>query len=682
MKIMMYIPGMPFNGAWLEKGLSLGGSESAALFMARALSRLGHTVTMFTQCTEELEHNGVSYRFAGPQTEAMPLGTHWHKSVTQPHDVCIVQRAPLPFNGHEQARLRLWWLHDLALLRQRPLVDLSLPFIDKILCVSEFHKRQVAQTWEIDPGHIVATQNGVDYALVEKAVKNTRRGAKQLVFASRPERGLSELLEPGGIMDKLPDYTLHICTYANVAPHMADYYQNLLQRAQTMPNVVNHGHLGKTALYRLLAGANAYVYPTTFEDTSNIMLLEANACGTPFIALENLGALPETGQNGALVEVPAVNGRPCANEFAAAARKICENETLWQVLSDRAKNKRQDWRAIALNWQNLFERELSAKTAQNQSLALCMLVRNAALDLPRAVQSAAAICDEIIIGVDDNTTDDTVAVCRALNATVIPVESPLKTGFDAARNTIMEHATAHWLLWLDSDEILDNPENLRKYLQPSPVEALALPQHHFAAEPAGLLKTDYPARLFRNRKGFRFYGMVHEHPEKGLNMGLGRAVKISDAAIIHQGYFNETIRRQRFVRNWPLLQQDRAKYPQRKLGQMLWLRDLAHMMRYSLEQGDKPFAIAKAITAFWAEFAPAAPLQLQLEALPYYSEAVQYLHGTNAVEVKFSLSAGKAFVNNSAVSDVHGFFPNAAAAQSFLNQAVTASLNNFDAQYF
>lgn len=683
MKIMIYAPGMPFNGSWPERELSLGGSESAALFMARTLAKLAHQVTVFTECREELTCDGVTYRFAGSKTDEAPLGEAWHNTVLQEHDVCIVQRVPVPFTGRERARLRLWWLHDLALLRQRPLLDLSLPFVDHILCVSEFHRQQVAEVWELDPAYIIPTANGVDYDLIFDAIQGIERKPRQLVFASRPERGLSELLQPGGIMDQLPDYTLHICTYANIAPHMQAFYQGLLQRAAEMPNVVNHGHLGKRALYRLLAQCQAYVYPTNFEDTSNIMLLEANACGTPFIALENLAALPETGANGALVEVPGHDDGINSTAFAQTIRQICEDEATWQALNVRAQNKRQSWDTIAEEWQRLFTELLAAKPAQRQTLSLCMIIKNAADTLAQTVKSAAGICNEILIGVDDTTTDDTVAICRQLGATVIPIESPLKTGFDAARNTVMEHAKSDWLLWLDSDEVMDKPHELEKYLQDSPVESFALPQHHLAAEPVGLLKTDYPARLFRNRKGFSFFGLIHEHPEKGLNGGLGRAVKITDTAIIHQGYLNEDIRRQRFARNWPLLQRDRVKYPDRPLGQMLWLRDLAHLMRYRLEQQQTPVELARQILNFWQEtFAPKASLQLLLEALPYYSEAVQYLHGQNAVEIKLSLLAGKAFVNNTAAKSIHGFFPDAPAAREFLQRVVNNSLNDFDAKYF
>lgn len=689
MKILIYVPGLSFNGSWLEKGLSLGGSESAGLFMAEALADLGHAVTVFTTCREELTCNGVSYRYAGAKFEDAPLGDRWHAAALHEHDVCIVQRVPVPFTGRERARLCIWWLHDLALLRQCPLVNLSLPFVDRIFCVSEFHRQQVAKIWEIDPTYIVATHNGVDYDLVRNIISDVKdRNAKQLVFASRPERGLEELLQPGGIMDQLPDYTLHVCTYANPIMVHADVLHSPLQTLmQRLPNVVDHGSLGKNELYRLLAQSQAYVYPTTFEDTSNIMLLEANACGTPFIAPQNLAALPETGKDGALVEVPWNGSKIDATAFASTIRHICENDETWQALHVKAETKCQSWAGAALQWHQIFARLLVQQNEvqrpdRRQSLTLCMLVKDAADTLPLALKSAAYLCDDIVIGVDETTTDDTVSIARKLHAKIVPLPSPLQTGFDTARNTILEHVTTDWVLWLDSDEIMDKAYNLAKYLKDSPVEAFAVPQHHLATEPLGLLKTDLPARLFRNRHGFQYFGMVHEHPEKGLNGGLGRAVQLHDVGIIHQGYLNEDIRRERFARNWPLLQADRRKYPERNLGQMLWLRDLAHMLRFRLERGENPDGIAREILQFWEDFAAQAPARLLLEALPYYSEAVCFLYGANAMEIKLSLTAECSHVANKTAQNVHGLFPDTASAEKFMTQIMRQSLIDFDAKYF
>ena len=42
--ILMHVGGMPFNGDTIPSGQSLGGSESAAYYLAKALVKRGHRI--------------------------------------------------------------------------------------------------------------------------------------------------------------------------------------------------------------------------------------------------------------------------------------------------------------------------------------------------------------------------------------------------------------------------------------------------------------------------------------------------------------------------------------------------------------------------------------------------------------------------------------------------------------
>ena len=78
--IAMLMPGMAFQGDTLEKK-SLGGSETAGLYMARELARLGHRVFAFSNTDKPGEYDGVNY---------LSLNL-WSQYVNfSPHDVTIV----------------------------------------------------------------------------------------------------------------------------------------------------------------------------------------------------------------------------------------------------------------------------------------------------------------------------------------------------------------------------------------------------------------------------------------------------------------------------------------------------------------------------------------------------------------------------------------------------------------
>jgi glycosyltransferase involved in cell wall biosynthesis len=278
-----------------------------------------------------------------------------------------------------------------------------------------------------------------------------------------------------------------------------------------------------------------------------------------------------------------------------------------------------------------YRRKLASQ-APAETLSLCMIVKNAEHTLGRCLGSVRDIVQEIVVALDRTTTDESRRVAEQFGARVIEIDSPLETGFDAARNASIAAATGDWILWLDDDETLENPERLVKYLRANGLDGYALRQHHVAAEPAALLKTDLPVRLFRNRRGIRFFGVVHEHPEKAVNEGAGRVWLIPDVDILHTGYLTENVRRGRFERNFPLMVRDRQTYPERKLGKFLMVRDIAHLIRYQMERtggsvGPQVRAHAEVALALWRELLAAGETRLIVEALPFLAQSVALLGG-------------------------------------------------------
>lgn len=269
-----------------------------------------------------------------------------------------------------------------------------------------------------------------------------------------------------------------------------------------------------------------------------------------------------------------------------------------------------------------------ATQAPRQALSVCMIARDAELTLARCLDSVKNIADEIIVAVDNQTKDRTREIAKEYGAIVFDISSPLEIGFDAARNLSIEQATGDWILWIDSDEVLYTGEAMAKYLRHNGFNAYALPQIHYTVQPIGVLRTDYPCRFFRNGKGIKFFGLVHEHPETALNAGIGHAMIINDVQIAHSGYSTEAIRRGRFRRNIGLLAKDRAKYPDRKLGKYLWMRDLAQMCQYEYEGNGgviTPGMSARAEQGIklWEELLADGQTRMLLDGLDFYSTLVR-----------------------------------------------------------
>jgi 2-polyprenyl-3-methyl-5-hydroxy-6-metoxy-1,4-benzoquinol methylase/glycosyltransferase involved in cell wall biosynthesis len=952
---------MPFNGDTIPSGQSLGGSESAAYYVAKELVKLGHHVTVFTNHQHRTESgdivgqwwDGVLYEWLGNPSDQFPLGDRFHAVMQAPFDVVIVQRHPGAFIRPFNSKLNLWWLHDLALYNTAGLVQPHLLNIDKVLCVSEWHKRQVSKVYDIPLEHIIATKNGVDYSAFPDQ-DDTVREPRSLFYMARPERGLEYLVGPGGIMEDLKDCHLYVCGYNNTQPNMAGFYNYLWQRCEELPNVTNLGHLGKADLYKAMSKAMIYVYPTIFEDTSCIAALEANAAGLPVIG-SDWSAVPETLTGAGAILLPLKDGQVDKQEFIKTVRRVFAQPTLYDSLQKKALAKRQTWEEIARQWDQAFTDLLKEKSsnpdrlarhlehmsdivpareagltgripdyevnysffengtyadhykryyeyeanrgvvygpesltgnprfetvlgmiaranpktildygcahghyvmnimtriqpgtikvtgididksniekaeawarevgcqdftkflcgsledlkarpdmmfdvvicsevlehvpnpqeyidelhkhlnpggtfigttpygpweaigykehqgwrahlwhferqdlnemlghmdawkmvavpwqgeyghyvfsftktddapsrqidytrklntqAPRETVSVCMIAYNEEGKIRATLEKIKDIADEIIVGIDNKTTDRTAEICHAFGASTFLIESPLVQGFDEARNRTIEQASMDWIMWIDADETFENLHNLPKYLRSNCFNGYAIKQLHFAAEPEGLIQTDLPVRLFRNRKGIRFFGVVHEHPEIVMNDGLGKVTVINDVAIMHTGYATEAIRRKRFERNWPLMVRDREKYPKRVLGKFLWMRDLSHYNRYLFERSGQilPQMIenARIIVSVWEELIESDHIRMVVDALPYYTEAVNMITQGRGIQYTVDMSASK---NNGGARlpahPVAAMFPSRREIEKLTSMLIKHNTQNYEDRYF
>src|ERR1700728_350580 len=92
------------------------------------------------------------------------------------------------------------------------------------------------------------------------------------------------------------------------------------------------------------------------------------------------------------------------------------------------------------------------------TVSLCIIARNEAANLAACLGPLTAIVSEVIV-VDTGSTDDTRAIALASGARVF--EFPWCDDFAAARNESLRHATGEWVLWMDADDRVDEPNRQR-----------------------------------------------------------------------------------------------------------------------------------------------------------------------------------------------------------------------------
>lgn len=354
--ITMVIPGLRFDGNTINQ-TGLGGSETAAYYMAFNLAKLGHRVRLF--CS--IENNGV---FDGVHYQ--PIGEFKSYITSSPHDVLIVQRSPEVFGTQTAAKINILWCHDLALNRGTDVFRGVVWNIDKVFVLSQFMLDQYKEVHSVDDNSVFyKTTNGIDLSLFD-GLENIKRDRKKLMYAARPERGLDKLLSLilPKLLKKDPSYTLYIAGYDNQVDHMQGFYNQIdALKAQFGDNVVTLGSLPKRKLYEEYASAGAYVYPLpspimeNFDEVSCITAMECQAAGLPFISTDR-GALPETLGKGAGI---LIDGDPMseqyADQFVDAIVNVTTNDVVFSKMSKAGRRHAQsmDWLDVAKKWTGCFE---------------------------------------------------------------------------------------------------------------------------------------------------------------------------------------------------------------------------------------------------------------------------------------------------------------------------------------
>ena len=309
-------------------------------------------------------------------------------------------------------------------------------------------------------------------------------------------------------------------------------------------------------------------------------------------------------------------------QLVSGPNNLGQSDTLgWFVISFMKSNK-------PFGEVNL-DRKLAIQ-APRETISTCIITKDEQHEIGGCLESVKNISSEIILG-DTGNTDDTNTIASEYDAIIIKARNPKEHGFDEARNDTVTHAKGSMILWIDADERLMDSYKLIKYLRRNAFNGYSLKQVHHTVDPIGEPKVDLPIRLFRNNNNIKFYGFVHEHPEIAIGKGVGASMICSDIMISHTGYLTETIRRDRFKRNIPLMFKDREKYPDRLLGKFLMLRDWVHMARYAFEENNKqmnPKTIEysnNAVKDFEESFLHDNNMY-QDEAIQFYSEALNFLN--------------------------------------------------------
>jgi glycosyltransferase involved in cell wall biosynthesis len=294
----------------------LGGSHSAACYLARALAAQGHSVFLVTNLSKPGRYANVQCmswdNFDQAAASALKL------------DACVCILGSVPAAHLRQlldpaVRLVLWTQHDTD---QPSIQNLRDPAereaFDGFALVSVWQSLKYQSTFGIPPQRIAILRNAVAPAFLglfppAASILSHKIIPPVLAYTSTPYRGLDLLLDAfSRIRSAIPGTTLRV--YSSMQVYRAAPQQEqsefgaLYQRCRQTPGVTYHGSILQSELAPALREVSMLAYPNTYPETSCIAVLEAMAAGCRVVTSRH-AALPETtGGFGTLIDMPATSG--------------------------------------------------------------------------------------------------------------------------------------------------------------------------------------------------------------------------------------------------------------------------------------------------------------------------------------------------------------------------------------
>lgn len=185
-----------------------------------------------------------------------------------------------------------------------------------------------------------------------------------------------------------------------------------------------------------------------------------------------------------------------------------------------------------------------------------LIVRDEEAVLEACLGSIGQVADEVIV-VDTGSVDKTCDVALRCGARLF--HHRWNDDFAEARNVALDHATGDWILCIDADERVEDPDRARiaALLRGSEAAAFRVLLHPVVRASAYL---EY--RIWRNDPTIRFEGIIHETVVPRI-MALaereGRDIPTADVVLRHLGY--EGDQRAKHIRNLPMLRREMERNP-------------------------------------------------------------------------------------------------------------------------
>lgn len=372
------VVGLVYNGDTVYTR-GLGGSESAVIYMAEELVKLGHEATIHNDCNDSETKSGI---FAGVNY----VSHDEYQLLTNPmeYDIVISVRSVKPFFADNmyaslmhRSKHKILWMHDTFCEGDEFIEDmLNRNFINEVFTLSDFHTNYILncrhgdkRNFEVLKSKVFQTRNGI--RKWKNEIHLDTKNPYGFVYNASATKGMVPLLEMvwPEVRKQIPLATLDIIGgfYRFRADALPDEQEKTVRKFMRggVPGVTFHGVISQKEVADIVSNATFMIYPPAFPETFGISTMESIFYKTPVIT-SNFGALEETAIDMACYKMnyaiepnglfPNINKDNQVREFVSLVLDAYNDKYLLQqkqqycgVIDDICT-----WDMVALQWDQHF----------------------------------------------------------------------------------------------------------------------------------------------------------------------------------------------------------------------------------------------------------------------------------------------------------------------------------------
>lgn len=230
----------------------LGGAETWVIQIANEFAFKGHNVFVVCNCATHKTNNGINYIAQSQLTEILSQ---------EKFDLCILNRSYYDLfpeiNKYKSCDNVFIQAHDVLIYGEDINTLSQYPCFKGVSTLSAYQERCLHNMCGVDWKYMIRIGNGVDHRIFEQL--DCTPTSKRLLFSSDYQRG-GDIIKDY-LLNKIPEIGVDYCSY---------FIPNIEQNDKV--SII--GSLGKHDLYKEMSKRYCWFYPSVFNETFCITILE------------------------------------------------------------------------------------------------------------------------------------------------------------------------------------------------------------------------------------------------------------------------------------------------------------------------------------------------------------------------------------------------------------------------